>query len=316
MDLRQIRTFVHIAELHSFTRASAFLNVSQPALSRQMKLLEEDLGIKLFHRHGHGVDLTNDGAAFLERCRQVLSEFESLRKDFLTRGQGAGVTGTASLGLPVPATRFIGRAFLADLYREHSGVSLRVVEGFSALLHEWLLSGSLDLAILYGPRPSKILTTEPLLIEDLHAIVAVNDINRYRPWISAEELAEMPLILPNRPHVLRSLVDQLNLRKVKIIEVGAISMMIELARAGQGVTILPRSAVDSALLSGDLIALPIHEPNLSWDVSVCYSNVRPLSGAAEIVLRLLRKEIRTKVHQGTWKARLISAQNRTVPRET
>jgi LysR family nitrogen assimilation transcriptional regulator len=85
MDIRKIRTFVHIAELGSYSRAATFLHVSQPALSRQMRLLEGELNLSLFHRHGHGVELTDEGLAFLDRCRDVLMDFEQLRQDFRSR---------------------------------------------------------------------------------------------------------------------------------------------------------------------------------------------------------------------------------------
>jgi LysR family nitrogen assimilation transcriptional regulator len=310
MDFRQLRTFVHIAELHSFTRASASLHVSQPALSRQMRLLEEELGIKLLHRYGHGVKITEDGRMFLDRCRQLISEFEGLKRDFQAHGRDATTTGSVSVGLPVPATRFLGSTFIGDFNTHYSGIALRIVEGFSAMLHEWLLSGSLDLAIIYGPTRSKILTSEPVLVEDLYAITAATPENRLRTSISATELASGPLILPNRPHILRDLVDQLPFKCPSFIEVGAITMMIELARAGKGYSILPHSAVDAAIAAGDIVALPIHGPNLSWEVSICYSNLRPLSAPAEVMRRLIRKELIRMVIEGHWTARLIDAHGR------
>ncbi len=247
---------------------------------------------------------------FLDRCKALLSEFENLRRDFHTRGKEATTTGSVSVGLPVPATRFLGRTFISDFNSHYSGISLRIVEGFSALLYEWLLSGSLDLAILYGPTHSKILTSEPVLVEDLYAITAATPENRQRSSISAAELASAPLILPNRPHVLRDMVDQLHFKNLSFIEVGAITMMIELARAGKGYSILPHSAVDGALAAGDIVALPIHEPNLSWEVSICYSNLRPLSAPAEVMLRLVRKELVRMVREGHWTARLTNADGR------
>ena len=147
-------------------------------------------------------------------------------------------------------------------------------------------------------------------MEDLYAIMAATPKNRDRSFIAAEELTGAPLILPNRPHVLRDLVDELNFKRLVIVEVGALSMMVEMAKSGKAHTILPRSAVDSALATGGLVALPIHEPNPSWEVSVCYSKVRPLSSAAEIVLKLLRTELRPKVRVGEWQARLVASAGR------
>ncbi|TFZ02914.1 LysR family transcriptional regulator [Ramlibacter henchirensis] len=305
MDLRQIRTFVHIAELRSFTRSATFLHVSQPALSRQIRLLEEELNLKLFHRFGHGVELTIDGIDFLERCQRMLADFESLRHDFLLKGKSSTASGAVSIGLPVPATRFISAEFLEDLRTAYPMVQVRIAEGFSALLHEWLLSGSLDLAILFEPRPSKILTHEPLLVEDLCAIRSVKSINAGQTFMEAQELQSTPLVLPHRPHVLRDLLDGLQFTKPHIIEVSATSVMVELARCGLGTAILPQASVDVAQRAGDVVALPIINPALSWKVSVCYSSTRSLTPAAEVVLELLRAEVTKKVRSGSWTARLV-----------
>ena len=309
MDLRQIRTFVHIGELRSFTRASAYLRVSQPALSRQMRLLEEELNLKLFSRHGHGVELTNDGITFLERCRNLLAEFEQLREDFRSHATMKEAVGTVSIGLPVPATRFVTPEMMESVGKQYPNLSVRFVEGFSAFLHEWLLSGSLDLAILFQPRTTKILTSEPLLVEDLFAIFSAKGRSRKKNFVDARDLQSTTLILPHRPHVLRDLIDGLCLKHQRIMEVDSTSLMIELARAGKGTTILPRGSVELAVRIGDVVALPIVNPTLSWQVSVCYSSVRPPTLGARIMLELIRKELYRRVATGEWVAGRITKAN-------
>src|SRR3546814_17248555 len=96
MDIRKIRTFVYVSELKSFTRASVFLHISQPALSRQIRLLEEEVGVKLFVRSGHGVELTEQGTIFLDRSVGFLSQFASLRADFTNNMQHGEQIGRAS----------------------------------------------------------------------------------------------------------------------------------------------------------------------------------------------------------------------------
>lgn len=310
MDLRQVRTFVHIGELRSFTRAAAFLHVSQPALSRQMRLLEKELNLKLFSRHGHGVELTNEGISFLDRSRDLLAEFEQLREDFRSRATKKAAIGTVSIGLPVPATRFVTAQLLEAAQNEYPNLSVRPVEGFSGLLHEWLLSGSLDLAILFEPRTTKILTSKPLFVENLFAIRSTKTTTRRRKFVDAQDLQSTTLILPHRPHVLRDLVDSLHLKQVDVMEVDSTSIMVDLARAGRGTTILPQGSVELSVRTGDVVALPILNPTLSWQVSVCYSSVRPLSLGARVMLDLIRKEISRKISAGEWKpSRLIKPYN-------
>jgi LysR family transcriptional regulator, nitrogen assimilation regulatory protein len=304
LDIRQIRTFVHIAEFQSFTRASTYLHISQPALSRQIRLLEAELGLQLFRRHGHGAELTSDGVAFLKRCAKVLSEFETLKTAFTSGAPKLNTTGKVGIGCPVPASRFLTGSFIAKMRDEHSGVSLRIVEGFSALIHEWLISGSIDLAFLYGTHPGHILTSELLLHENLYAIGAPTPYNKALQSITMAELVRSPLILDNKPHVARRLVEPYITNKTKVIEVSALSLILELARQGQGYGILPSSAVAYHVASNKVVAIPIVEPSLNWEVSICYSTLRPLSDAAELVLDAIRAEVMNRVKSGDWAATL------------
>ncbi|QRG04649.1 LysR family transcriptional regulator [Xanthobacter dioxanivorans] len=299
MDLRQLRTFVHVAELKSFTKAASLLNISQPALSRQMRLLEEELGTKLLHRTGRGIWVTNDGLALLERCTALLNEFESIRVDFSSSAKMAMVSGTVGVGIPVPASRILTDLVANDRASRMPGVSLRVVEGFSALIHEWLISGSIDLAILYGPKVHRVLDREVVLVEKLFAIMQATDENRARKAISLAELSSRPLIVPHEPHVIRDLLDMRAGRTPQLMQVDSITLMVGLARAGRGSALLPRGGVAEAIDAGYVVAVPIEE-DLSWDVSICYSNLRPLTEAAQLTMRIIREEMVRLVKHGHW----------------
>jgi LysR family transcriptional regulator, nitrogen assimilation regulatory protein len=156
------------------------------------------------------------------------------------------------------------------------------------------------LAILFEPRTTKILTSKPLLVEGLFAIISAKKVNRRQKFVDAQDLQSMTLILPHRPHILRDLVDSLRLKHVQIMEVDSTSLMVDLARNGKGVAILPQGSVELSVRTGDVVALPILNPTLSWQVSVCYSGVRPLTLGARVMLDLIRKEISRKVSTGEW----------------
>lgn len=299
MDLRQLRTFVHVAELKSFTKAASFLNISQPALSRQMRLLEEELGTKLLHRTGRGIWVTNDGKMLLERTTALLNEFESIRVDLSSGAKMAMVTGTVGIGIPVPASRMLTNLVGDRQPSLMPGVSLRVVEGFSALIYEWLISGSIDLAILYGPKVHRVLDREILLTEKLMAIMEATDENRARRSVSLTELAEDGLIVPHEPHVIRDLLDMRGFGAAKMLEIDSITLMTGLARTGKGSAILPAGAVAEAIAAGYVVAVPIEE-DMGWEVSICYSNLRPLTEAAQLSLRLIREEVEQLVEEGHW----------------
>lgn len=308
MDISKIRTFVHIADLRSFTRAAAFLNVSQPALSRQMRLLEHEVGAKLLHRHGHGVSLTVAGAAFFEKCKNLIRDFENLREDFGGNKSRRGLTGLVGLGVPQPMSWRLADPFLTDFRKRHSGVSLRIVEGFSGLLHEWLLSGSIDLAILYGPRTSKVITAIPLLSEDLFAIGPPTKENLRRGAITPDELDRHHLILPHKPHVIRELAEQSGMSSTPLFEADALAVMVELARIGKGFTILPMTAVSHDVEARRVAAIPIRHPPLSWTVSICHSSVRPINPAVRATLERVQEEVTRQVRSGRWPARLARSE--------
>jgi LysR family nitrogen assimilation transcriptional regulator len=308
MEIRHLRSFVHVAELRSLTRAAAFLRISQPAISRQMRLLEAELRTTLFHRHGHGVTLTHAGELLFERCTALLTEFENLRQDIATPGRKARtVSGIVSVGVPISVSSMLAHPFLETCRNLYPGITLKLVEGFSSLINEWLLSGSIELAILYGPPSGNVVTHIPLLTEDLFAIGAATAENRSRPFFLPRELNRQRLILPHRPHPIRELALQAGIRSTSVIEVDALGIMVELARTGIGYTILPAPAVSSDVAAGTVVRIPIRDPAFSWPVSLCYANWRPLSPAAEAIFRMLRTEVASLVHQGRWSGRLAPA---------
>ncbi len=302
MEIRQLRYFVQIAELKSFSRAATFLGVAQSALSRQIRRLEREVGARLFERHGRGVSLTAAGAMMLERAGPVLEQLERIRADI-----AAGVAelfGRATLGLPIPITPILGERLLERCRAEHPRASLRIVEGFSSFIHEWLLSGSIDLAILYGGETNELIHSKPLLVEDLYAIGRSTAANRARSHFTPAELERVPLILPARRHIIRDLLDSTGHHLKAHIEADALGLMKNLAEQGNGYTILPLTAVRQEVAIGRLVAIPIKEPSISWTVCLSWSAVRPLSPTAKGIARLIQQAVRELVKEGTWPARM------------
>jgi LysR family nitrogen assimilation transcriptional regulator len=113
------------------------------------------------------------------------------------------------------------------------------------------------------------------------------------------------MILPHRPHTLRDVVDQSGFVPSEIIEVDALTLMIELVMERKGVTLLPR--LTSKQVGGsEVVVLPLSDPGMSWDVTLCYSSLRPLSEAAKEVHRSIREEVKRLVLTGRWQAKLTA----------
>src|SRR6202007_1054414 len=149
MDFRQLRTFSCVAELGSLSKASDTLRIAQPALSRQIKLLEHDLRAELFTRNGRGMVLTEAGRLLLARTSGIVRQIDQIRDDIQSHAGAPTGRGGLGLGAPVSCVRSARRARRS--VESYPGISLRIVESYSGHLIEWLHRGEMDLAVIYGP---------------------------------------------------------------------------------------------------------------------------------------------------------------------
>jgi len=298
MELRQLRYFAHIAELGSISLASAALHVAQPALTRQLQSLERELETKLVERHARGVAPTPAGLLLLERAHRILADVDQLKP--LVKARGSQLSGTVALGMPIPVTPILSSRLLARCARDYPNVSLRIVEGFSSLLHEWLLSGSVTLAVLYGATQKRLVEYVPIVVEDLHVVGANTPENRSVGFYTPRDLAALPLVLPHEPHLICESLNRTGVHLEVATRADALSVMKDFAERGVGYTVLPLSAVYRELEMGRLCAVPIRRPNISQIVCLCSSKLRELPEIAAHVLRLVEDEAHSIVQEGHW----------------
>ena len=149
MDLKQLEYFVRVAELGSFTRASGVLNIAQPALSRQVRLLEVELRQALLQRNGRGVTTTEAGRLLLEHGRGILHQVARAHED-LGRVGGA-LAGRVAVGLPPSIARMLAVPLTREFRQNLPKATLSITEGLTISMQEWLLTGRLDIALLYNP---------------------------------------------------------------------------------------------------------------------------------------------------------------------
>src|SRR5579871_6974848 len=168
MDLKQLEYFRHVAELGSFTRAATFLSVVQPALSRQVRQLETELGQTLFERNGRGVVLTDAGSRLLEHTRGILTQVGRARQEL--EDQRNGDSGHFALGLPPSLGRSVTVPLVKAFAEQLPHVRLATVEGLSAYMLEWLNVGRVDCALVYNASLTPAVELQPLLDEQLFLI--------------------------------------------------------------------------------------------------------------------------------------------------
>lgn len=277
MNLEQLEAFVHVAELSSFTRASAILGRTQPALSRLVRQLEVDLRQNLLRRNGRGVVLTEAGKVLLEHSKGILHQVDGARHA-LNSLQGT-LGGDFKVGL-APSVARIGTLALVRSFREQfAQATVSVSEGLSSYLAEWLAMGRIDAAILYDTGETPLVDKRTLLSEEMFLISKPGA--RTPATIALGELARYPLIIPGRLHAIRTLVEmaaaehgvQLNIA----LEIDAVPAILDLVDEGLGHAVLPLNAILADARRRRFRCTHISDPGLFGRLAIATSNQHPMS---------------------------------------
>ena len=289
MDLKQLEYFVRIAELGSITNAATTLSVAQPALSRQMRLLEVELRQHLFVRNGRGVVATEAGKLLLEHARGVLHQVERAREDL---GRARGVyTGRVALGLPPTLSRILTVPLLRALQETMPDATLSIREGMSVTMKESLLAGRLDIALLYNTNAVPGIETEPLLEEALF-LVGPGQKKSAEKDITLREIAEKRLLIPSRPNAIRMLVEnafaRIGCKPLIALEIDSVAVILDLVLDGAGYAILSRNAVTISGKAASFSVRPITHPRLRSKLCLAVSSQRPSTQTQKAVQALIR----------------------------
>lgn len=288
MDLRSISYFVRIADAGSLRLAAAQLGVAQSALSRQLRLLEAEIGMPLLVRHARGVRLTAAGAQFLEHCQSVVREITRLKEEMRVRKEVP--RGGVVLGIPPTIGPLLLPGAIERLRERCPEVTLRVVESYSTTLFDSLLAGQIDLAILMDPPASRALTLRPLVSEPIVVMMPPQSVAG-RSFVSMQELAAMPLIVTG---AVRAILDyqlrRVNLKPTIEIEIGAIEAIRRVLLRGSGVSALPVSVFHDDIRAGRIAALPIANGDFRRMLYLAYPTKYRRTAAVEEVSQILAAE--------------------------
>ena len=293
MDLKQLEYFVRVAELGSFTRASIALDIAQPALSRQVRLLEVELRQNLLVRNGRGATPTEAGKLLLEHARGILHQVERAREE-LGRVRGA-LAGRVAIGLPPSLARVLTVPLTRAFRQQMPDAQLSISEGLSAAMQEWLVNGRLDIAVLYNAQTATGIEITPLLDEDL-MLVQLRPSGLQEdpppPPLPLRDVAKLPLVIPSRPNALRMVVESemaaIGCRPTIALEIDGVSAILDLVADGAGSAILSRNAVASSIKPSAFTVRAIGEPPLRTRLSLATSSVRPATLTQQATLALVR----------------------------
>lgn len=290
MDLRQLEYFVHVAELGSFTKAAAILDVAQPALSRQVRSLEIELRQTLLYRNGRGVSPTEAGQRLLVHGRGILMQVERARQE-VEDVRGAPI-GRVVVGVPYSVGRLITAPLVTEFKRVFPQASLSLTEGLTVHLCEWLLSGRIDVALLHDPVPSPELEITPLREDPLFLVERRGAGPGLRGSVPMKHLANVPLIIPSRPHPLRMQVETrlANIgKKPRIaLEIDAVGAIVDLVDQGLGQAIVTLNALLISRAAPALSARRIISPRMTSVLALATSAERPGTTLARHTAALIR----------------------------
>lgn len=305
MELRQLRYFLQIADSGSFSRAAEVLSVAQPSLSQHVRSLEDELGVNLLARHRRGVTATEQGRLLCDHVRLILREVERSREALQAAADSP--SGVVVLGLPTSACRGLAVPLIRAAAERYPRIAIHLVEAMTGSLDEWMQTGKVDVALLYDRKAFENIVANDVMVEQLQLILPTGHALAGKPAISYRDAASLPLVLPQRPHMIREVVETFAARADVDLPVAincdSLQAIVALVLDGHA-TIYPSFALREEIDRGDLVAIPLVDPTPTWRLSIVLSRKAADGRASVAVAQLLDEVSRSLVAARIWDAQL------------
>jgi LysR family transcriptional regulator, transcriptional activator of the cysJI operon len=289
MELRQLRTFIAVAELRHFARAASLCNLSQPAVSHQVALLEEELGTKLLNRAARRVSLTVAGEVFLEEARRILGAVDRANERMQEVARGA--IGRIRLGATATPGLYLLPPLLAAYRHEHESYDLRFEIGPLHLIAERVARNDLDMAIVAGTMPSTELQTRPLLRDDLVLVAPAGSTLARARFIRPDQLGTETWLLREEGSDTRRQLStwwhRHRLAPARTMTFDGPDAVKRAVMAGLGIAMASRLTVEEDLASRRLAVVPVKAALPGRDFSVVDHPQKHHGAACRALLQLL-----------------------------
>lgn len=324
MELRTLRYFIAVLEAGSLSRAAGSLYVAQPALTAQIKKLEDELGAQLFERSHAGVTPTPAGLLLYDDARRLLSDADAVRDRVLRLPTGP--EGSVTVALPLLLVSLLMGPVLAALKRSHPRIRVFVLDGLSLTVQQAMLERQADIGILVDTPTLEGLHCRPLAREALyfcghdpegrvlpllrHPRGRGKGATQRPPEIAARDALRQPLVLQSRRFVLRRYVEEaareLDVSLDIVHEHDSARVIRSLYLCGAGFTVTPACSLhESKHLGPGWVLARMVRPELARTYTLTTSSRKPESRAAQVVLHAIAHEVRRLIEHGHWDAQWL-----------
>ncbi|MBL8697662.1 MAG: nitrogen assimilation transcriptional regulator NAC [Alphaproteobacteria bacterium] len=299
VDFRKLRSFVKIVDAGSMLRASSILRIAQPALSSQMASLEAHFRQKLLIRSNQGIRPTEAGLALYRHAQAIQRQLEQAQAD-VTKSS-TGLAGPVSIGLATySATTTVSVPLLRTISERHPQITLYINESFGHVLSELIMTGRMDIAVIYGSGPIRGVRLEPLFREEL-VLVAPSRLElagNGQGSVPIAALDGVKLLLPGTGHYLRRIIDtafaRARVAPHVAAEIESVPTLHAAVAAELGATILPWSAAQ-AMAGAKTVIRRLTKPAIQAPIALGVSDHLPMSEAAVAVRDILEHLVREHV---------------------
>tara|TARA_B110000483_G_scaffold145435_1_gene173580 strand:+ start:57213 stop:58094 length:882 start_codon:yes stop_codon:yes gene_type:complete len=289
MNTNYLKTFLAVAQAKSFSRAAEQVHLTQPAVSKRIIQLEEELGVKLFDRIGRQVSLTEAGSIFQVRARQLINELEQSLSDIKSLQGESG--GTLSIGISHHLGLHRFPALLREFSLQHPKVNLDIQFMDSEKAHEDVSRGDIELAaITFSSEPTEKISSILLYRDRLCFVVAKDHALASESDISLAGLAKQPCLLPSMAtytgRIIRNCFEQEKLSLNPVLNTNYMETLARMTEIGLGWSVVPETLADHPQLVH--LEIPVA---LSRDLGIIYNNQRTQTRAAKAFLNCVNASL-------------------------
>tara|TARA_R110000787_G_scaffold245447_1_gene351268 strand:- start:493 stop:1389 length:897 start_codon:yes stop_codon:yes gene_type:complete len=289
LTLKQLRYFEALALHGHFGRAAQACAISQPALSVQIRELEESLGTELFERGARQVRLTNFGEEFADRVRGILRSVDELGE--LARASRDHLVGRLRIGVIPTIAPYLLPEIITDLTASNSSIDIQIRESLTPILVRELADGRLDAAIVALPVSEPSLTEVALFEENFVLVRPVAD--QDKPVPGHEDMREMKLLLLEEGHCFRdqalSFCNIQSSRPREMLDASSLATLVQMVGAGLGVTLIPEMAIAVETRSAPVSIAHFRNPQPSQTIGMIWRKTSPLAKQLGQISEVVRK---------------------------